>query len=241
MRSPLDQRLELVRAAHRLHADGFVANHDGNLTARSRGDRLLATPTAISKAAMREEWIVVVDLAGSLLEGRRKPFGELDLHLACYSARPELGAVCHAHPPVATAFGVAGVELAPLPLPEAVVSLGPIVPLLPLAAPKSAEGAAAVGRAIATADAILLAGNGAITVGADLDQALLRMELIEHLAKILLAARSLGGARPLPVDLVASLVEARRSAGLGSQKPPRGTRGAVAQQGGQRGSRSRGS
>ena len=231
MRSRLDQRLDLVLASHRLHAAGWVANHDGNLTVRLGADRFLATPTAVGKAAMREDWIVVVDAAGRLVEGRQKPFSEIDLHLACYRARPEIRAVCHAHPPVATAFGVAGVELAPLPLPEAVVSLGPAVPLLPLAPPKSAEGVLAVERAAGSADALLLTGNGALTLGLDLDQALLRMELVEHLAKILLAARALGGARALPAELVATLLEARRRAGLGPVKaannlsPGRVTRG----------------
>jgi L-fuculose-phosphate aldolase len=214
MRATLNLKSELVAAAHRLHQAGWVANHDGNLTARVAPGRFLATPTAVSKAAIREDWLITVDLDGRVVEGRRKPFGELDLHLACFRARPEVQVVCHAHPPTATGFGVAGLELGPLPLPEAVVSLGR-VPTLPLAAPKSAEGAAAVERAAAQHDALLLAGNGVITLGIDVEQALLRMELVEHVAKILLVARQLGQVHELPAALVTALLEARAKAGLG--------------------------
>ncbi len=219
MRAILNLKSELVAAAHRLHQAGWVANHDGNLTARVGAGRFLATPTAVSKAAVREDWLITVDAAGKVVEGRRKPFGELDLHLACYRARPEIQVVCHAHPPTATGFGVAGLELDPLPLPEAVVSLGR-VPTLPLAAPKSAEGAAAVERAATQHDALLLAGNGVITLGSDVEQALLRMELVEHVARILLVARQLGAVQELPRTLVTALLEARTKAGLGPLANP---------------------
>jgi L-fuculose-phosphate aldolase len=214
MRATLNLKSELVAAAHRLHQAGWVANHDGNLSARLGAGAFLLTPTAVSKGAIREDWLITVDTSGKVVEGRRKPFGELDLHLACFRARPDVQVVCHAHPPTATGFGVAGLELGPLPLPEAVVSLGR-VPTLPLAAPKSAEGASAVERAAAEHDAMLLAGNGVITLGADVEQALLRMELVEHVAKILLVARQLGAVVELPPAMVGKLLEARAKAGLG--------------------------
>ncbi len=220
MRALLNLRSELARASHRLHAAGWVANHDGNLSARIGPDRFLVTPTAVSKADVREDWLVVVDGAGRVVEGRRKPFGELDLHLACYRARPEVGVVCHAHPPVATAFGVAGLPLDPLPLPEAVISLGS-VPTVQLTPPRSPEGVRGVALAAAEADAFLVEGNGAFTLGDGVEQALLRMELVEHLARILAAARPLGGARELPASLVASLLEARSKAGLGPRHAQR--------------------
>ena len=223
MRAGLNLKSELVAASHRLHQAGWAANHDGNLSARVGAGRFLATPTAVSKAAVREDWLITVDSSGRVVEGRRRPFGELDLHLACFRARPEIQVVCHAHPPTATGFGVARLDLGPLPLPEAVVSLGH-VPTLPLAAPKSAEGAAAVERAAAQHDAMLLAGNGVITLGTDVEQALLRMELVEHVAKIVLVARQLGAVHELPQTLVAALLEARSKAGFG----PRGAQAVAA-------------
>ena len=209
MRSVLNLRDGLARASRQLHAAGWVANHDGNLSARLGPDRFLCTPTAVSKREVQADWLLVVDGKGQLIEGRRKPFSELDQHLACYRARPEVEIVCHAHPPNATGFGVAGVPLAPLPLPEVIVSLGAEIPTVPLLPPRSPELLAAVAGVAAKADAFLVAGNGAFTLGETVEQALLRMELVEHVAKILLAALPLGGARPLPQALVDELLAAR--------------------------------
>ncbi len=207
-------RHDLAHYARRMHASGWIANHDGNISARAGHERILITPTAISKADTDEAGLVLIDLSGQVLEGTRKPPSELDLHLAVYRARPETQAVVHAHPPTATAFGVAGVEMGTPVMPEVAVSLG-FVPSAPLTMPKSPESAAAVARLAAEYDAMLLCGNGAITLGDSLERAYLRMELVEHYAKILLAARALGGAHPLSREHVAFLLEARRKVGLG--------------------------
>ncbi len=212
-------RAEVVATSRRLHQMGWVANHDGNLSVRLTGDRLLITPTAVSKLDIDESLLLVVDLTGQLLEGRRKPFSELELHLAAYRARPEVECVLHAHPPHATAFGLTGVALAPLAMPELVVSLGDRIPTVPRLMPKTKALVQAVEREAAQVDAMLLAGNGALTLGASLEQALLRMELVEHYAKTLAIARSLGPVQPLPHDELSKLLEARARAGLGPRVP----------------------
>lgn len=208
-------RAELAAASRTLHRNGWVANHDGNLSVKLTGNRLLITPTAVSKADVDESKLIIVDLQGKVLEGRRKPFSELELHLAIYQARPEAEAVVHAHPPIATAWGVVGQELAPIPLPEMIVSIGDKIPTLPRALPKDAEALKRVSAAAKQHDAMLLSGNGALTWGTSLEMALLRMELVEHLAKILSAAKALGPVAPLAAPEVAKLLEARKKAGLG--------------------------
>lgn len=199
-------RTQLAAAARRLHAAGWVANHDGNVSLRLGKDRFLITPTATSKAEVNEANLVLVDGAGKVVEGLKKPPGELELHLAAYRARPDAQAVVHAHPPFATAFGAAREPL-PLPLPEAVVSLGR-VPLVPFALPKTPGATAAVSGALSEPDveAVLLPGNGVLAVAGDLALAVLRVELVEHVAKIVHAARALGGAQPLPDAVLADLV-----------------------------------
>ena len=203
-------RSRIAQLSRRLHEAGWVANHDGNVSVRVGPDRFAITPAATSKAEVTESLIVVVDGGGRVIEGTRKPPGETDLHLAVYRARPDVEAVLHAHPPFATAFGVARVPLQPICLPEAVVALGH-VPLAPFAMPKTPIATEAVSRCAADADAMLLPGNGVLTLGPDLTLAYLRMELVEHLAKILLAARTLGGAVPLPAEEHAKLLEQNRS------------------------------
>jgi L-fuculose-phosphate aldolase len=208
-------RQQVVQTSLRLHQAGWVANHDGNVSVRLTGERFLITCTAISKAEVDDAALLVVDAQGKVLEGRRKPFSELDLHLAAYRARPDVAAVLHAHPPYATATGLVGQALDCPAMPEAVVSLGPVVPLALRALPKSENGAKQVAELFAEHDAVLLSGNGALTVGDDLSQALLRMELVEHLAKIMSLARGMGTVRPLSAGELDALLAARTKAGLG--------------------------
>lgn len=209
-------RQQLHRYSRLLWEKGWVANHDGNLSARLPRGRLMCTPTALSKGDIAPQQMLVTDDTGKVLAGRLRPFSELNLHLAYYHARSDVGAVVHAHPPHATALGVSGVPLDQPFLPEAVVSLGPMIPTVPLAAPGEAA-VQAMAPYIDEYDALLLGGNGAITCGVDLEMAFLRMELLEHLARIVAIARPVGGPQPLPATLLQPLLAARAKAGLGPE------------------------
>lgn len=216
--SPPEARLraELVDYCHRLHARGWVANHDGNLSVRLRPGQILCTPTATSKAEVRDEGLLIVDDAGTRLSGKGKPFSELSLHLAVLRARPDAMAVVHAHPPYAMALGAAGQGLDQPFVPEAVVSLGATVPLVPLTAPGSAQ-VAALSPLVPLYDVVLIAGNGVLAWGDNIEQAYLRLELCEHLCRIYLLALPAGGVRPLPESMVGPLLAARTKAGLGPE------------------------
>lgn len=203
-----------------LHAAGWVANHDGNVSVRlPDATRFMCTPTATSKRDVEPSDIITVDIEGKVLSGRKRPFGEWHLHAACFRARDDANAVIHAHPPNATAFGLTRTRIGTPALPEMVVSLGAYIPLLDYAMPKDAHQERMLEKALADDDAevALLAGNGVIAVGADLEQAYLRLELVEHYAKILIAAKALGGVTPLPDRDVQLLLAARTKAGLGRE------------------------
>ena len=204
-------RRSLIEISHRVHQRGWVANHDGNLTARIAPGRFVSTPTAVSKGAVTAEMLIVVDGDGQVVQGTRKAFSELKLHLAAYRTRGDIAAVLHAHPPTATGFAVAGVALEGPFMAEPVVSLGPEVPLIPFGLPGEPELEAQLAGALGWADAVLLGNHGVITVGPDLETCFLRMELVEHLCKIALVARQLGGARPLPEKTVAALAKKHSS------------------------------
>jgi L-fuculose-phosphate aldolase len=208
-------REAVAQVSVRLHARGWVANHDGNVTARLAAGRFLATPTSVSKAVVTGGGLLVVGDSGERLAGDGKPFSEIGLHLTVYRNRPDVNAVVHAHPPGATGLACAGSTLLERPfLAEAVVSLGPTIPTVPFAAPGAAA-CAALAPFVLGHDAVLLGNHGALAWGADPEQAYLRLELVEHLAQIALAAERAGGPRPLPESALAPLLEARRKAGLG--------------------------
>lgn len=214
-------RAEVASYSRLLHEMRFVANHDGNISVRAPGSpkKFFCTPTAVSKRLIQEDDIISVNEQGKKISGKGRPFSEIGLHLAAYAAREEVGAVVHAHPPYATAFGVSGEKFSPAFLPEAVVSLGTEVPTVPCALPGE-KAVAALRPFLATADAFLLAGNGVLAVGADLEQAYLRLELVEHLCRIAHLAAPLGGPKMLPAEFLGPLLEARKKAGLGPKNAP---------------------
>lgn len=179
---------DIVRACRRLDARGLIAGQDGNVSVRVAPDRLLVTPAGRIKAEVGVDTLVEVDLQGVVQGGGGRPSSELGMHLAIYAARPDVGAVVHAHPPTATGFGVAGQDFLTPVLPEINLLVGP-VPLVPYATPGTPALAAALAPWLDGHDAFLLANHGATTVGPTLELALQRMESLEHGARILLAAR----------------------------------------------------
>ena len=207
---------QIVKYAQKLDQKGFGANHDGNISAKFE-DILLATPTAVSKGNVVDDIIITLDLAGKLLAGNGKPFSEIQLHLAAYQARDDVKAVVHAHPPFATARGLVGKELKPA-LPEAIVSIGDVVPVVTFAMPGAKENIEIVAQALAEVDVFMLPGNGVLAVGDSVEQAYLRLELVEHLAKIDYYAMSMGKPLELNAEDLTKLLEKRASIGLGPKK-----------------------
>jgi L-fuculose-phosphate aldolase len=206
-------RVQVAETARFLHDAGWVANHDGNVTARD-GNRYIATPTATSKRVIAEKDLIEVDGKGQVL-GAGKVFGEIGLHLTVYERRPDVGAVVHAHPPYATAISAARGNLIERPfIAEAFVSLGPVIPKLPYPAPGDAA-KQALAPWCELVDAVILGNHGVIAWGKDCEQALLRLELVEHLAKIAVAASQIGGVEPLPASSHQPLLAARAKAGIG--------------------------
>lgn len=205
----------LARFARDLHARGWVANHDGNASLRDDDGRFIVTPTAISKRLIGADDLLVIDRGGKVLRGRHRLFSEWALHRAIYDARPDAQAVLHAHPPVASGFALAGAELGPVAAAEIVVSLGDRIPTIPFHMPGSDTLEPAVAEVAELYDVMLLERHGVIALGDDLEQAFLRLELVEHYAQQVLAARQLGGERPLAAEHVEKLLAARTRAGLG--------------------------
>jgi L-fuculose-phosphate aldolase len=131
------------------------------------------------------------------------------MHLEVYRQRPDVQAVVHAHPPVATAFSIAGVSLARCVIPEVIVTLGGI-PTTEYATPGTLEVPESIRAAIRNHDAVILAHHGSLTVGDTLWEAYLRLEKVEHSAQITLAAQQLGQVRTLSSPEVEKLAEKRR-------------------------------
>lgn len=214
MSNAFRERKEVAAYAALLHERGWVANHDGNVSVRLANGRLLITPTGVSKRLCGPETLVECSPSGEPI-GPGKPPSEVGLHVGAYRGRSDAAAVIHAHPPHASAYALCQTPLGPIGMPEVVVSLGEQVPLVPLFGPKDAGAGEALGAALGSADVALLAGNGVVAIGPDLETAYLRIELLEHYAKILTIARGrVGEPAPLGGPMLEKLRDLRKKAGL---------------------------
>ncbi len=184
-------RADIVEAGRRMYARGYVASNDGNISARLDDTRLITTPKSVSKGFMTPDMMVVVGYDGKKISGERDASTELPMHLEVYRNRPDANAVCHAHPPLATGFAVAGIPLTRAVLAEVITTLGSI-PIAEYGTPSTAELPEAVRKYIKAHDGMLLANHGAVTCGPNVMAAYYKMETIEHFAKISLVARLLG-------------------------------------------------
>ncbi len=201
-------RRDLKRFSRWLSRLGFTPGTAGNLSVRLDSQRLLVTPTGVSKGLVKAVDMVIVDLDGRLLAGSRKVTSEMSMHLAVYQQREDIHAVVHSHPPIATAFACSGRALDEILCQEAVMTVG-IVPLAPYATTGTAEVAASMRPFIADHDAILLENHGVVSYGKTLMEAFMNMETVEHLAHVALAAHHLRTACPLREDQIQHLQSAR--------------------------------
>ena len=211
-------RADIIEVGRRLHERAYVASNDGNISVRLGDDRLLTTPKGVSKGFMTPDMLVVTDLEGRKQDGERDPSSEIQMHVAVYRHRPEIAAVVHAHPPVATGFAVAGIPLDRAVLAEVVTTLGSI-PIADYGTPSTRELAEAVEQHIKTHDGLLLANHGALTVSRDVLSAYYKMETLEHFARISVVARLLGEERLLSREEVTRLQDLRGMYGIAAPGP----------------------
>jgi len=202
------QRLEICEVGHRLYQRGYVVACEGNLSVRLDAERILLTPSGACKGDLKPQDLLVTDLSGAVLNGAGRPSSEMQMHLLYYRARPDVQAICHAHPPTATGFAVVGRALEEAILPEVVITLGG-VPLAPYGTPGTWELCAGLEPLVSKHDAILMENHGVVTCGKDLRTAYYHMETVEQCARVLLAAESLGRPRLLPRVEVQKLMAAR--------------------------------
>jgi L-fuculose-phosphate aldolase len=201
-------RREIVRFGRMLHERGYVAATDGNLSLRLDEGRILATPTAMCKSMMQPSDMVIVDLDGNRLAGRRNVSSEIAMHMLIYKLRPDVRGIVHAHPPTATGFAAAGLALNQPLVCEVVIGLGSI-PLASYGTPGTNELSDALEPLVPDYDAILMSNHGVVAYGSDLHQAYMKMETVEHFAQIALVTHILGRQKPLGGEELEKLIVAR--------------------------------
>jgi L-fuculose-phosphate aldolase len=196
-RSSDEKRLrdQVVAAGRRLGARGLISAGEGNVSVRLGDGTILITPSGRRKDELTPGDLLVVPIApgagsgsgGGAAGSGPRPSSDVAIHRAAYGARADVVAVVHAHLPAAMALSLAGEIPDPSALPETALLL-PRLPFIPFATPGSAELAAQVAAALGEGPdplpgAVLLERHGAVAVGATIDQAVDRLELVEVLCR----------------------------------------------------------
>src|SRR6202035_5504872 len=191
MPSERQYRREIALFGRALHERGYVAAMDGNLSVRLNERHILATPTSMCKGMMKPSDMVIVDMDGHRVEGRRDVSSEIAMHLLIYKLRPDVHGVVHAHPPTATGFAAAGLALNQPLVCEVVIGLGSI-PLAKYGTPGTPELTRGLEPLIPQYDAILMSNHGVVAHADTLRPAYMKMETVEHFAQTALVPPLLG-------------------------------------------------
>lgn len=203
----------VCQVARMAYDKGFITNVDGNFSVRF-GDRgILITPAGMPKAFLEPSQIAHIDLDGKVVSGDTRPSTEVSMHVVAYRERPEMRAICHAHPKHAVAFTLAGLSLDVTVIPEVVVTIGTI-PTAPYGTPGTQELPESLREIIRCSDVVMLERHGALTIGTSIIDAFRKLEVVEHTAEILYYARTLGGVKELSRDQVQKLLATRRPLGV---------------------------
>ena len=218
MKSPYEIKKEICEVGHKLYNHGFVAANDGNISVKVSENEYYCTPTGVSKGDLTPDMIIKVDKNGNKLEGKLNPSSEIKMHMRVYQERPDVNAVVHAHPPIATAFTVAGIDLDQYILPEAILTIGE-VPTCAYGTPSTMEIPDSLEPYIQNHDAFLLQNHGALTVGCNLMKALFVMEEVEFNAQICKHAMELGAVHEIPNNQLQKLMDLRKKMNLPGRHP----------------------
>ena len=218
MKSPFEIKKEICEVGHKLWLKGFVAANDGNISVKINDHEYYCTPTGVSKGSLTPDMIIKVDENGKKLEGKLNPSTEIKMHMRVYQKRPDVTAVVHAHPPVATAFTVADIDLDQYILPEAVLTIGN-VPTCDYGTPSTMEIPDSLDPYLQNHDAFLLRNHGALTVGCNLNKAFFVMEEVEFNAVICKHAMDLGAVHEISNDQLKKLMDLRKAMNLPGRHP----------------------
>lgn len=194
-----DERALVVQYGIEMEDAGLTCGTAGNVSVRVP-DGAVISPSGMPYREITPEDTILMDLEGAILEGERRPSVEHKVHLFLMKARPEINAVIHSHPVVATAFAAARISI-PCFLDEMGVYAGDEVRVAGYALSGTDDIATNVVAAMGdTANAALIASHGMVTIGRDLPSAMMVAKLVERTALTYICAKALGGAVELPED-----------------------------------------
>ena len=211
-----EAKQQIVEVGRRMFLKNYVVSNDGNITCKIDEDTILITPARVSKGFMTEDMMIKMSLDGKVLSGMSDyvPSSETKVHLRVYKENPEVMAVIHAHPIMATSFAIAGIDLVNPILTEQLITVGNVF-VARYATPTTEEVPDSIAPYCMDYNAVLLANHGTLTWGDSLMHAYYTLESIEHYATILMYTSNLiGEYNTLSCEQIAPLIKIRENLGI---------------------------
>jgi L-fuculose-phosphate aldolase len=170
------------------YSRNYIVGADGNISARMSDGTILITPAGAMKGFLEPQQVAHIDMQGKVT-------------------------VVHAHPPHAVAMTIAGIDMQAPFIPEIVVTIGGI-PTADFGTPGTPELAASIRNIVRCSDTLVMTHHGSVTLGTNLLDAYKKLDMVEHTARILYLAHSVGQAKPLSPEYVKKLLATREMLGL---------------------------
>ncbi len=207
---------QLCEIGEKIWLKGFCAGNEGNHSVRINDDRVLITPSGVSKGMLRPEMICTCDMDGNLVDRQTKwkPSSERKVHIAIYKHRPDVKAVIHSHPPHATAFAIANIPLPEGIHPEAEVFLGR-VPTADYATPSTDDLPGSIIPLIGPeTNSVLMGNHGSVSFDTDLVSAYYKLEILDAYCRVLLLCKQIGKANVLNAQQMDELLKVKEQFGM---------------------------
>jgi len=213
--SERELRDAVVEAGRLAYQGGLMVANDGNISVLMNDGNVLITPSGVCKGRITADDLLVIDLEGRLVKSAAdsylKPTSEQPMHLEVYRQRKDVRAVIHSHLIYANALAITTGKIRMDVIPEAAVAFGS-VPITDFAMPSTSQNADAIRDLIVDHDVVLIRNHGALTVGKNLDQALINLERLEHVSKTLVFAQLLGDMNTLPTEILDAIARINEQA-----------------------------
>ncbi len=229
MQNQFQVRKEMCDVGYRIWHRGYCAGNEGNHSVRISDDRVLCTPTGVSKGFLSPDQITVVDMDGRQIDtqNKMKRTSEVLLHLQIYKARPNVKSVVHSHPPHATAFAMANIPIPEGIHPEAEVFLGK-VPMARYTTPSYKElGESVVALIGPDTNTVMMGNHGSVCFDATLIGAYYKLEILDAYCRILLLTRQLGKINTLTQQEMIDLLKVKERFGMPDRRLSCATGGCI--------------
>jgi L-fuculose-phosphate aldolase len=213
--SEKELRDAIVETGRLAYERGLMVSNDGNISVLMADGNVLITPSGVCKGRIKADDLLIIDQKGNLIKPAAdpslKPTSEQPMHLEVYHQRKDVRAVIHTHLIYANALAMTVGKVRMDVIPEAAIAFGKI-PITDFAMPSTPQNADAIRNLIGDNDVLLIRNHGSLTVGKNLDEALINLERLEHVSKTLTFAELLGDINTLPPDILDAIARINEQA-----------------------------